>query len=133
MRNCEFLVGIPPVLKEQIAMMFKSPLIGAVAAAAMVAAPVSPASAHGYYRHGGGPIFGLAALAGAAVVGAAAIATAPFRALAAPGYYGPPRAAYYAPGYYAAPPPQYYPPQYYAPQYYAPPPAYYAPPGYYGR
>jgi hypothetical protein len=112
-------------------MTYKTALVGALAAVAMVAAPVSPASAHGY-RHGGGPIFGLAALAAGVVVGAAAIATAPLRVLGAPAYYGPPRpagyyASGYAPGYYAAPPQYYYPPQ---PAYYAPP-GYYAPRGYY--
>jgi hypothetical protein len=93
-----------------------------LAAVALAAVPTGSASAH-YYRHGGGIFWGIGAL-GAAVVGtAAAIATAPFVALAPRPYYGAP------PAYYA-PPPAYYPP----PQaYYAPPPAYYAPPGYYAQ
>lgn len=75
--------------------------------------PLSRAEAHRH--HHGFPLL-LPFVAGAAVVGtAAAIATAPFRAVApAPYYpayyYGPPAApyyapapAYYAPGYYYAP------------------------------
>jgi hypothetical protein len=97
-----------------IMVKYKAALIGACAAVALAAAPVTPASAHPY--HHGWPVFGLAALGAAAVVGAATIVTAPVRVLAAP---------FYAPG------PAYYPP---APAYYAPPPAYYGPPsGYYGR
>jgi hypothetical protein len=107
---------------ELVMVKYKAAIIGACAAIALAAAPVTPASAHGY--HHGGLIFGLAALGAAAVVGAATIVTAPVRVLAAPFYA--PGAAYYAP----------------APAYYAPPPAYYAPPpsayyppppGYYGR
>ena len=111
-------------------MQIKYAFIGALASVALAAAPVTSASAHGY-RHGG-LIFGLGALGAAVVVGAATIATAPFRVLAGtPGYYGPPRAAYYGPGYYA-PAPQYYAPP--PPAYYAPAPGYYAaPPSYYGR
>jgi hypothetical protein len=90
---------------------YKAAIIGACAAVALAATPLTPASAHP--RHGW-PVFRLAALGAAAVVGAATIVTAPVRVLAAP---------YYAPAYY---PP--------APAYYAPPPAYYGPPpGYYGR
>ncbi len=109
-------------------MSIRTALIGAVAASALVVAPMTQASAHGY-RHFGllGGIFGLGA---AAVVGAATIATAPLRVLAAPGY-GPAYAPAPPPPVYYAPAPQYYAP---APRYYAPPPAYYsAPYGYYGR
>jgi hypothetical protein len=53
--------------------------------------------------------------AGAVVAGAAAIVTAPVRAIVGPPYY--------------APPPAYYPqPDYFAPGYYAPPGYYYGPP-----
>ena len=122
--------------------------------AALAVAPVSSAYAwrdRDHHWHGG-PFWWPFAVAGAIVVGAATIATLPFRAVAAatspgPYYYAPPPApAYYAPpqGYY--PPPASYPPQqgYYPPQqgyyqqqqgyyqqqpgYYAPPPAYYPPP-----
>ena len=93
---------------------YKAAIIGTCTAVALAAAPLTPASAHPH--HYGWPVFGLAALGAAAVVGAATIVTAPVRVLAAP---------LYAPG------PAYYPP---APAYYAPPPAYYgAPPGYYAR
>jgi hypothetical protein len=93
---------------------YKAAIIGTCTAVALAAAPLTPASAHPH-RYGW-PVFGLAALGAAAVVGAATIVTAPVRVLAAP---------FYAPG------PAYYPP---APAYYAPPPAYYGPPpGYYGR
>ena len=96
-----------------VMMTYRAAIIGACAAVALAAAPLTPASAH---PHHGGLVFGLAALGAAAVVGAATIVTAPVRVLAAP---------FYAPG------PAYYPP---APAYYAPPPAYYGPPpGYYGR
>jgi hypothetical protein len=86
---------------------------------------------HGGYRGEPGPVLGLA---GAIVVGAATIATAPFALLAGagrsapppPDYYGPPP-DYYGPppGAYRAPPP---PPSYYygrGPGYYGPPPGYY--------
>jgi hypothetical protein len=96
-------------------------LIGTCAALALAAAPMSEASARPFH-HGGGLVFGVAALGAAAVVAAATIVTAPIRVLAAP-VYAP------APAYYAPPAPAYYPPP--APAYYAPPPAYYAPPAYY--
>lgn len=100
--------------RELVIMKYKTAIIGACAAVALAAAPVTPASAHGY--HHGWPVFGFAALGAAAFVGAATIVTAAVRVLAAP---------FYAPG------PAYYPP---APAYYAPPPGYYGPPaGYYGR
>ena len=92
---------------------YKAAIIGACAAVALAAAPLTPASAHSY--HHGRPVFGLAALGAAAVVGAATIVTAPVRVLAAPFY---------------PPPPAYYPP---APAYYAPSGYYPPPPGYYGR
>ena len=93
---------------------YRAVIVGACAALALTAVPLAPASAHSY--HHGWPVFGLATLGAAAVVGAATIVTAPVRVLAAPFY---------------PPPPAYYPP---APAYYSPPPAYYgAPPGYYAR
>jgi|ERR1051326_859732 annexin A7/11 len=119
----------------------KTLIVGGLVAALAVA-PVSSAWAwrdHDHHWHGG-PLFWPFAAAAAIVVGAATIATLPFRAVAAATYPGPyyyppqPAPAYYAPpqqGYY---PPQqgYYPPQqgYYPPQqgYYAAPPAYYPPP-----
>jgi hypothetical protein len=98
-------------------------------AAAVAVAPVSPASAHEFYRHRheGFPIIGgLFHAAGAVVVGAAEIATAPVRiianaaqpypAYAAPVYYAPPPApvAYAYPPYgYPAPVTYAYPPQAY--------------------
>ena len=70
--------------------MFKFKAAACVlAAVALTTAPVHSASAH-YYRHGGGIFWGIGAL-GAAVIGtAAAIATAPFVALAPRPYYGAP-------------------------------------------
>jgi hypothetical protein len=49
-------------------------------------------------------------VAGAVVGTAAAVVSAPFRAVAPPYYYGPPPPRYYAP------PPPYYPPPYYGPR-----------------
>jgi hypothetical protein len=95
-------------------------------ATALAVAPMSSAWAwRDHDRWHGGPLFWPFAAAAAVVVGAATIATLPFRAVAAATYPGP---YYYvpppAPAYY--PPPQaYYPPP---PGYYAPPPAYYPPP-----
>jgi hypothetical protein len=85
--------------------------------AALIAAPMTPASAHGGFC---GPFLPLCVV-GAVVTGAAVVATAPFAvagaALGAPGYYPPP-----------PPPPAYYPPAYYpAPQAYYPAPGYYYP------
>ncbi len=92
--------------------------------AALAVAPVSSAYAwRDHDRWHGGPIFWPFAAAAAVVVGAATLATLPFRAVAAATYPGP--------YYYAPPPPAYYPPPqgYYPPPgYYAPPPAYYPPP-----
>jgi hypothetical protein len=96
----------------------KATVISAVAAVALAAAPLTSASAHERFHHGGGLIFGLAALGAAAVVGAVTLATAPVRVLAAPAYAPPP-------AYYPPPPAYYYAP---APTYYAPAPGYY-----YGR
>ena len=76
-------------------------------------APLSHADARCWRWHCGPGIFALPFVAaGAVVAGAATIATAPVRAIAGPGYYGPP------PGYYAPP------------GYYGPPPGYYGQPGY---
>jgi hypothetical protein len=89
-------------------MNWKRTAISMALVAGLAAMPLSSAFA---YRHHGFPLF-WPFVAGAAVVGtAAAIATAPVRAVVgAPGYYYPPPTPYYAP-----------------------PPAYYAtPPGYYG-
>ncbi len=100
--------------------------------AALAVAPVSSAYAwRGHDHWHGGPLWWPFAVAGAVVVGAATIATLPFRAVAAatspgPYYYAPPPApAYYAPPAYYQAPPGYYPPQQ---GYYAAPPAYYPPP-----
>ena len=111
-------------------------LIAGSLVAALAVAPVSSAWAwRDHDRWHGGPLFWPFAAAAAIVVGAATIATLPFRAIAGTAYY--PGPAYYAPppapAYYA-PPPAYYPPQqgYYPPQqgYYAPPAYYPPPPGY---
>jgi hypothetical protein len=103
---------------------------------ALAAAPLTTASAHGFHHHGFGLIGGLFHAAGAVVVGAAMVATAPIRIVADAagagrggydddrgGYRGrggydqrDPRDAYYggrdygyAPrGYYNAPPPDRY-------------------------
>ena len=76
------------------------------------AVPLHDASAWCRWRCGPGPLIALPFIAaGAVIAGAAAVATAPVRAVVGPGYYGPP------PGYYPAyygPPPGYY--GYYAPQ-----------------
>jgi len=90
-------------------MQWKRIALSATLVAALAALPFSTAQA---YRHRGFPLF-WPFVAGAAVVGtAAAIATAPLRAVAAaPYYYGPPPAPYYYP------PPAYYAPGYYAPYY----------------
>lgn len=89
--------------------------IAVAAAFAAGIAALSPATAEAqYYRPC--PPFILAlpfCVAGAVVVGAATIATVPFRALAGPPYYY--RRPYYGP------------PRYYAPRYYGPPGYYYGP------
>jgi len=127
---------------EDTAMRVPAFTFGLVAAVGLIAAPLSPASAHDHWGrrggHGGPGLFFPLAIAGAIVGTAAAIATAPVRALAdaaAPPVYAapPPAPAYYAapqqaPAYYAPQQaPAYYPPP---PQAYYPPPAGYPPPGY---
>jgi len=100
-------------------------LVGAITGLALVAMPLSSASAHGR-RHDGGLIFGLAALGTAAVVGVATLVTAPVRALADASAPAP---VYAQPGYaYAQPPVYAYAPP---PVYVTPAPVYAAPPGYY--
>jgi hypothetical protein len=85
--------------------------VGLVVASAIVLQP-SEASA-GCWHHGWGWRCGPGLLAfpfvaaGAVVAGAAAIATAPVRAVFGPPDY-PPRAAYYPPPSYYAPPGYYY-------------------------
>jgi hypothetical protein len=114
-----------------------------LSAAMLSVMPVSSAYAwgpHDRWGHGG-PLVGIIALGAAAVVGTAAILTAPVNALAAaapPAYYPPQQPAYAPPQAYYAPQPAYYArPAYYAapPAYYAQAPAYYAPAPayYYGR
>lgn len=88
-------------------MFWKRIALSTALVGALAAVPFSTAEAH--YRHGF-PLFWPFVAATAVVGTAAAIATAPIRAITSPYYYGPP-AAYY-------PPPQ---------------PAYYPPPGYYGN
>jgi hypothetical protein len=76
-------------------------LIAGSLAAALAVAPVSSAWAWRDHDHfHGGPLFWPFAAAAAVVVGAAEIATLPFRAIAGATYPGP---AYYAP----PPPPAY--------------------------
>jgi hypothetical protein len=111
-------------------MKYKAALIGAVACLGVAAAPLSSASAHGYYRggHGGDhDLLGLGLVAGAVIGGVVALATAPVRAIEAP----PPRPVYVAPApaYYPAP----YPAYGYPGGYYAPAPVYAAPGYYYHR
>jgi len=111
----------------------KAILAGALAAI-FLATAVSSASARGFHHRGPGPILGILGLAGAAVVGAATIATLPLRVIAGAGDYGPPPNNYggqpaygfgYGPPPAAYPPPP--PPSYYQrdPRYYGPPPGYY--------
>jgi hypothetical protein len=92
-------------------MDWKRIALGGVIAATLAAAPFADADARRWRR--GGPLV-WPFVAGAAVVGtAAAVATAPLRALAPPYYpyyYGAP--AYYAPRYYRYYNPYYYPPGY---------------------
>ena len=79
-----------------------------VAGAASV--PIHDASAWCRWRCGPGPLLALPFIAaGAVVAGAAAVATAPVRAVVGPGYYGPPPGYYAPPGHYG--PYGYYPPQ----------------------
>jgi hypothetical protein len=95
----------------------------ALLVASVIALPTSEASArcwnHGWGWHcGSGPLALPFVAAGAVVAGAAALATAPLRAIAGPPYYTPPPAYYGPPGYYYTPLPGYYAP----PSYYGPPP-----------
>jgi hypothetical protein len=114
----------PAKCQEGIMRTSQAALLSVAVAAALIAAPLSPASARGRHFFAG-PFFPLA-VAGAVVAGVAtlvtapvALATAPFRA---PYYYGPP------PGYYPPAPGYYYPAQpYAAPQPYPAPPSYYPP------
>src|SRR6266436_6488986 len=87
--------------KEGVMVKVKAAVVSAAVAVALVAMPLSSASAHGRHH---GVFFGLAAASAAVVVGAAtlltapvAIVTAPFRApyYPAPAYYPPPAPAYY--------------------------------------
>jgi hypothetical protein len=97
-------------------MSWKRIALSTALVASIAALPLSRAEAH----RGGWPFFWPFAAATAIVGTAAAIATAPVRAIAAaPYYYGPPPAPYYAP------PPAYYPPRYYNGGYGGP--AYYSP------
>ena len=94
-------------------MLLQRIAISALFAAALLALPLSAAKAQ-YYGPPCNP-FPLTwpfCLAGAVVGTAAAIATAPFRAVAGGPYYG-----YYGQPYYPPPAP-YYPPRYYGPPYY---------------
>ena len=94
-------------------MLLQRTAISAVFAAGIAALPLSAAKAQ-YYGPPCNP-FPLTwpfCLAGAVVGTAAAIATAPFRAVAGGPYYG-----YYGQPYYPPPAP-YYPPRYYGPPYY---------------
>ena len=77
--------------REFVMIRLRDVAIGGVASIALAAAPVNSAFA----RHRGGPVFWPFALGAAVVTGAAIIATAPLRALAAPVYRPPP--AYYPP------------------------------------
>jgi hypothetical protein len=111
-------------------MKFRHIALSLLTATAFAVAPLSPASAHEYYHHRHEfPLFGLFHAAGAVVVGAAEVATAPVRIIANaaapyPYQYAQPQ-AYAAPVYYAAPPA----PVAYA---YPPPVVYYQQPyGYY--
>ena len=98
-------------------MRFPTAHYGRIAALSLVLAslillPTSEASARCWYNGWGwrcGP--GLLALpfvaAGAVVAGAAAVATAPIRAIVGPPYYRPLPAYYYGPTYYGYPYPAY--------------------------
>lgn len=81
-------------------MMLKRGMVAGLVVALLVGAPLSSAAARRHYPL----IFLPFAVAGAAVAGAAAVATAPFAIIAGPPapYYPPP------PAYYPPPPPAYY-------------------------
>jgi hypothetical protein len=95
-------------------MKTKLPVVSLILAAALIAAPVSPASAHGYHHgRGDGLFYGLLGAGAALTVAAATLVTAPVRVLAdaseaqpAPVYYAPAPAATYAYPAYAAGYPQ---------------------------
>jgi len=89
-------------------------MISAAFAAGLAALPLSTANAQYYPPCSPFPLFWPFCVAGAVVVTAATIVTAPIRALTGtpPYYYG----GYYGQPYY--PPPAYYAPGYYAPPYY---------------
>jgi hypothetical protein len=97
-------------------------IVAGALATLILAITMTPASAQGYHYRGPGPVLGLL---GAAVVGAATVATLPFAILAGAGE-GLQPGGYYGPPAYGPPP---------SPSYYAPPLRYYAPPPprYYGR
>ena len=100
-----------------------TPVLGALGLAAAVMAPLSSASAHGYWYHGywhGGPAVGVFDLPGAVVAGAASIIAAPVVLAASvlspgpyydpvvvhahdAGYYGPWYGYGYGYGYYGGP------------------------------
>ncbi|HKX08336.1 MAG TPA: hypothetical protein VJN67_09085 [Stellaceae bacterium] len=112
-------------------MKYRALVVGSLALA-LAAAPILSARAwydRPYYYYGTPPVYYSNPLlwpfqaAAAVVVGAATLATLPFRVIAGatypyPAYYGPPR--------YYYPPPGYYPP---SSGYYPPPQGYSAPPG----
>ena len=131
-------------------MTFRALVVGSLAVA-LAAAPVLSARAwydqpYPYYGNPpvyySNPLFWPFQAAAAIVVGAATLATLPFRAIGAATY---PYPAYHSPPPYYYPPPAYYPPSsgYYPQQRYYPPPqssyplqqgyypqqGYYAPPG----
>jgi len=132
-------------------MRYRALVVGSLAVA-LAAAPVLSARAwydqqYPYYGNPpvyySDPLFWPFQAAAAVVVGAATLATLPFRAIGAATY---PYPAYYGPSPYYYPPPAYYPPSsgYYPQQRYYPPPqssyppqqgyypqqqGYYAPPG----
>ena len=126
------------VLEKNVS--FRNLLVGGCLAAAIVAAPLSSASAGPWHHHRCWFVGCVFDAAGAVVVGAATIATAPLVAVAnaadsGPAYgpapdYGPPPAYGPGPGY--GPPPTYWPgPGYYGPGYYGP--RYYHRPRWYNR
>jgi hypothetical protein len=96
-------------------MLIRRMALSAAFAAGLAALPLTPAAAQYYPPCSPFPLFWPFCVVGAVVGTAATIATAPFRALAAPPYYY---------GYYGRP--YYAPPAYYGPGYNAPP-AYYGP------
>jgi hypothetical protein len=99
-------------------MLVKRAVAAVLLAGAVASVPIHSALA--WRHHHGGLFFLPFAVAGAVVGTAAAIATAPFAALAGPPAYPAPYGYGPAPYPYAAPPaygPGYYPPGYYSPYY----------------